>query len=243
MKILIVDDEKLARARLRELITKIGGHAVVGEAVNGSNAIEQTMELKPDVLLMDIRMPVMDGLEAATHLMGMDEPPGVIFTTAYDEHALEAFEVNAVDYLLKPIRKERLDAALKKAHGLTLKQLREVNRAQEEPTARTHISVQLRGKISLIPIQDVIYFMADSKYVTVTTSNERHLIEDSLVSLDDEFGERFLRIHRNALVATNYIRGIEKQPSGRWSVLLRDTDDKLEVSRRHTAEVRRWARR
>ncbi len=243
MKILLVDDEKLARARLRELISKIGEHAIVGEAMNGNEAIDKTMSLHPDCLLMDIRMPVMDGLEAAMHLMSMDTPPAVIFTTAYDQHALEAFEVNAVDYLLKPIRKDRLESALDKAKKVTLKQLRQINRSQEEPTARTHISVHMRGQITLIPVQDIIYFMADNKYVTVKTANEQHLIEDSLVSLEDEFRDRFLRIHRNALVAVDYIRGIEKQPSGRWRVLLRDTDDKLDVSRRHTPAVRRWTRR
>ena len=243
MRVLIADDEKLARVRLRELVEKIGGHTVVGEAINGSDAIEKTMKLSPDVLLMDIRMPVMDGLEAALHLTAMETPPVVIFTTAYDEHALEAFEVNAVDYLLKPIRRERLASALDKAKRLTARQLREVNRAQDEPSARSHISVHLRGKINLIPVPDIIYFQADSKYVTVRTATEQHLIEDSLVSLEDEFGDRFLRIHRNALAATAYIRGIEKHPSGRWQVLFRHIDDRLDVSRRHTAQVRRWVRR
>ena len=112
MRILIVDDEKLARDRLRELVTDIGGHSVVGEAMNGNEAVEKTSELNPDILLMDIRMPGMDGLEAAMHLMGMEQPPSVIFTTAYDQHALDAFEVNAVDYLLKPIRKDRLASSL-----------------------------------------------------------------------------------------------------------------------------------
>ncbi len=243
MRILIVDDEKLARARLRELINKIGEHSVVGEAVNGSEAVEKTMELKPNCLLMDIRMPVVDGLEAAMHLMRMESPPAVIFTTAYDQHALEAFEVNAVDYLLKPIRKDRLAAALDKAKQVTLRQLREISKSQPEPSARTHISVHMRGQINLIPVEEIIYFMADSKYVTVRTANESHLIEDSLVSLEEEFGEQFLRIHRNALVAAQYIRGIEKQPSGRWRVLLKNVDDKLDVSRRHTPAVRRWTRR
>ncbi len=243
MKILVVDDEKLARARLRELISKNGEHAIVGEAMNGSEAIEKTMSLRPEVLLMDIRMPVMDGLETAMHLMSMEFPPAVIFTTAYDQHALEAFEVNAVDYLLKPIRKDRLDLALQKAKRLTLKQLKQVTQAQEEPQSRTHISVHMRGQITLIPIQDVVYFMADNKYVTVRTAAEQHLIEDSLVSLEEEFKDGFLRVHRNALVAVEYIRGIEKQPNGRWRVLLRDVDDKLDVSRRHTPAVRRWTRR
>jgi len=244
MRIMIVDDEKLARERLRELLNEIGGHTVIGEATNGHEAVERASELNPDVVLMDIRMPGMDGLEAAMHLMGMDEPPIVIFTTAYDQHALHAFEVNAVDYLLKPIRKDRLAAALDKAKKLTLEQLQDVNAAQESPQARTHISVHLRGNIRLVPVKDILYFMADSKYVTIRTPNEEHLIEDSLINLEKEFGEKmFLRIHRNALVATDYIKGIEKGPAGNWQVALKGSDKKLDVSRRHAAAVRRWARR
>jgi two-component system response regulator AlgR len=244
MRVLIVDDEKLARERLRELLNEIGGHAVVGEAMNGNEAVERAAELNPDVVLMDIRMPGMDGLEAAMHLMGMESPPKVIFTTAYDQHALHAFEVNAVDYLLKPIRKDRLAGALDKAKKLTLQQLKEINEAQESPRARTHISVHLRGNIRLVPVKDILYFMADSKYVTIRTPVEEHLIEDSLVNLEKEFGERmFLRIHRNALVATDFIKGIEKSTAGNWQVALKGTEKKLDVSRRHAAAVRRWARR
>ena len=243
MRVLIVDDEKLARDRLRELLNEIGGHVVVGEGMNGNEAVEKAAELNPDVVLMDIRMPGMDGLEAAMHLMGMENPPMVIFTTAYDQHALHAFEVNAVDYLLKPIRKDRLAAALDKAHKLTLQQLQEINAAQENPQARTHIGVPLRGNIRLVPVKDIVYFMADSKYVTVRTATEEHLIEDSLVNLEKEFGERmFLRIHRNALVATDYIKGIEKSTTGNWQVALKGIEKKLDVSRRHAAAVRRWAR-
>jgi two-component system response regulator AlgR len=244
MRVLIVDDEKLARDRLRELLNEIGGHAVVGEGMNGNEAVEKAAALNPDVVLTDIRMPGMDGLEAAMHIMGMENPPMVIFTTAYDQHALHAFEVNAVDYLLKPIRKDRLAAALDKAKKLTLQQLQEINNAQESPQARTHISVHLRGNIRLVPVQDILYFMADSKYVTVRTTGEEHLIEDSLVNLEKEFGEKvFLRIHRNALVATGYIKGIEKSSAGNWQVTLTGLEKKLDVSRRHAAAVRRWARR
>lgn len=243
MRILIVDDENLARQRLRDLIGDIGDHTVVGEALNGSEAIEKTITLKPDLLLMDIRMPVMDGLEAAMHLMGINNPPQVIFTTAYDQHALEAFEVNAVDYLLKPVRKERLAAALQKATPVSTKTLKQVNRAQEEPSVRTHISVHMRGRISLIPVQDIIYFIADNKYVTIRTAREQHLIEESLVSLEEEFGDMFLRIHRGALVNTNYLKGMEKNQLGHWRVLLDGVDEKLAVSRRHTPAVRRWVRR
>ena len=244
MRVLIVDDEKLARDRLRELLNEIGGHTVIGEGMNGNEAVEKSAALNPDVVLTDIRMPGMDGLEAAMHLMGMENPPMVIFTTAYDQHALHAFEVNAVDYLLKPIRKDRLAAALDKAKKLTLQQLQEINQAQDSPQARTHISVHLRGNIRLVPVQDILYFMADSKYVTVRTTAEEHLIEDSLVNLEKEFGEKvFLRIHRNALVATEYIKGIEKSTAGNWQVALKGLEKKLDVSRRHAAAVRRWARR
>ncbi|GMR18440.1 MAG: alginate biosynthesis regulator AlgR [Gammaproteobacteria bacterium] len=242
MRILIVDDEKLARDRLRELVNDIGGHTVIGEGRNGNEAVEKASELNPDILLMDIRMPGMDGLEAAMHLMGMENPPSVIFTTAYDQHALDAFEVNAVDYLLKPIRKDRLANALVKARKLTQKQLQEINEAREEPPSRTHISVHMRGNIRLVPIADIRYFLADSKYVVIRTLEEEHLIEDSLVNLEKEFGERFLRIHRNALVARSYVNAIEKDTSGAWQVKIKGVDKKLDVSRRHAASVRRWAR-
>ncbi|UCH53893.1 MAG: response regulator transcription factor [Pseudomonadota bacterium] len=242
MRVLIVDDEKLARDRLRELLGDIGGYSVVGEAMNGTEAVERASELNPDVVLMDIRMPGMDGLEAAMHMMGMENPPSVIFTTAYDQHALDAFEVNAVDYLLKPIRKDRLANALTKAHKLTAKQAREIHQARAEPQARTHISVHLRGNIRLVPVPDVMFFLADSKYVVVKTATEEHLIEDSLVNLEKEFADQFLRVHRNALVAIRFIKGIEKSPAGTWQVALKSGDKKLDVSRRHTAGVRRWAR-
>jgi two-component system response regulator AlgR len=242
MRVLIVDDEKLARDRLRELLNDIGGYAVAGEAMNGAEAVEKAAELNPDIVLMDIRMPGMDGLEAAMHMMGMENPPSVVFTTAYDQHALDAFEVNAVDYLLKPIRKDRLANALTKARKLTMKQARDIHEARAEPQARTHISVHLRGNIRLVPVPDIIYFLADSKYVAVRTMAEEHLIEDSLVNLEKEFADRFLRVHRNALAATAYIKGIEKSPAGTWQVAFKGMDKKLDVSRRHTAEVRRWAR-
>ena len=243
MRILIVDDENLARQRLRDLIGDIGDHSVVGEALNGSEAIEKTITLKPDLLLMDIRMPVMDGLEAGMHLMGINNPPQVIFTTAYDQHALEAFEVNAVDYLLKPVRKERLAAALQKAAPVSAQTLKQVNKAQEEPSVRTHISVHMRGRISLIPVQEIIYFVADNKYVTVRTAREQHLIEESLVSLEEEFADHFLRVHRGALVNTKFLKGMEKNQLGHWRVILDGVDEKLSVSRRHTPAVRRWVRR
>ncbi len=243
MKILIVDDESLARQRMRDLLTDLGETEIVGEAVNGSEAIEKTVTLKPELLLIDIRMPVMDGLEAAMHLQGIENPPMIIFTTAYDEHALEAFEVNAIDYLLKPIRKERLASALQKAHPVSSQQLKDASRAADSNATRSHISVHMRGRITLIPVHDIIYFIADNKYVTVRTATEQHLIEESLVSLEEEFSERFLRIHRGSLVNTDYLRGMEKNSAGHWRVLMKGIDEKLIVSRRHTPQVRRWVRR
>lgn len=242
MNILIVDDENLARSRLSELVQKVNEQAIVQLAENGNEAVEIVNKYRPDIVLMDIRMPVMDGLEAAMHISNMDEPPAVIFTTAHDEHALEAFEVNAIDYLLKPIRRDRLAAALEKAHQLTHNQLNEARKGQPDRKARSHISINLRGQINLIPLTDIIYFMADNKYVQVRTSKDRYIIEDALVNLENEFSDIFLRVHRNALVSVNYIRGLEKQDNGFWSVLLQGIDDKLDVSRRHTASVRRWIR-
>ncbi len=242
MKILIVDDEKLARERLKHLVSGLLPDPELHEATNGREALFSVNATRPDVVLMDIRMPVMDGLESAMHLSNMENPPSVIFTTAYDQHAVEAFEVSAVDYLLKPIRKERLETALEKISPVSLQQLTTIKSNNQMGGARSHISVQLRGQITVIPISEVVYFMADNKYVRVRTGSERHFIEDSLVSLEQEFEDRFLRIHRNAIVSIAHIRGMEKQASGRWHVRLKDVEEPLEVSRRHTAAVRNWIR-
>ncbi len=242
MKILIVDDEKLARERLKQLVSGLVDAPELFEATNGREALFSVNATRPDLVLMDIRMPVMDGLESAMHLSHMDNPPSIIFTTAYDQHAVEAFEVNAVDYLLKPIRRDRLETALGKIHPVSVQQLRNIKSDNQMGTSRSHISVQLRGQITIIPVTDIVYFMADNKYVRVRTRDERHYIEDSLVSLEQEFEDRFLRIHRNAIVSIEHIRGMEKQNTGRWHVKLRDVDETLEVSRRHTAAVRNWIR-
>ncbi len=240
MKVLIVDDEKLARERLKQLVSGLVPDTELFEASNGREALFAVNASHPDLVLMDIRMPIMDGLESAMHLSHMENPPSVIFTTAYDQHAVAAFEVNAVDYLLKPIRKDRLETALGKVSSVSAQQIRQIQGEQELASPRSHISVQLRGQITVIPVSEIAYFMADNKYVRVCTPTERHYIEDSLVSLEQEFEDRFLRIHRNAIVSIAHIRGMEKQPSGRWHVRLKDVDETLEVSRRHTAAVRSW---
>lgn len=238
MKVLIVDDEKLARDRLRSLVEEIDGYTVCAEAGNGKEALTEAEQTHPDIVLMDVRMPGMDGIEAARHLGALDQPPAIIFTTAYEEHALEAFKAHAAGYLVKPIRKQHLDEALHAARTPTRAQLAAL--AQEEKEARTHICVRFRGNLELIPIEHILYFQADQKYVTVRHTKGEVIIEEPLKALEDEFGERFVRIHRNALVSVRHVGGMEKTPEGRFLMLLKGIDDRLEISRRHVAEVRRF---
>lgn len=242
MRVLIVDDESLARARLRGLIEALDGWEVAGEGANGREALELIERERPDIVLLDIRMPGMDGLEAARHMGQLEEPPAVIFTTAYGDHALAAFEAQAVDYLLKPIRRERLVQALERARRPTRAVLAALGSDAVEERARTHICARYRGTLELVPVEQVIYFQADQKYVTVRHSGGSVLIEESLKSLEDEFGERFLRIHRNALVAEAHMAGLETQGTSQASVTFRDIDDRLEVSRRHLPTVRKRLR-
>jgi len=247
VNILVVDDERPARERLRNLIAELGLGEVVGEAATGREALELTARLDPDVLLLDIRMPGMDGLETAAHLAKLERPPAVIFTTAYGDYALRAFETQAVDYLLKPIRLDRLERALHGARRLNRAQLGAVEEAGREPDhpgggARTHLSARVHGDIRLIPIEEVIYFQADQKYVTVRDSTGQVLIEEALKSLEEEFAERFVRIHRNALVARRALEGLERAGNGRYQVRLEGIEERLEVSRRHLSGVRRLMR-
>jgi len=239
MNILIVDDEPLARQRLSNLLKDMNGYEPCGEAANGNEALQLAQELKPDIVLLDIRMPGMDGLEAAQHLNNMSKPPAIIFTTAYSDHALEAFETHAVDYLLKPIKEERLNEALQAATRLTRPQLQKLKSPEAENNIRTHICVKVRGTLELIPLDKIRYFLADHKYVTLRTDDHEHLIEESLKSLEDEFSQLFTRIHRNALIADQYMTGLEKNNDGHCVVVIQDIDDRLEISRRHLPHVRK----
>ncbi|TND06432.1 MAG: two-component system, LytT family, response regulator AlgR [Gammaproteobacteria bacterium] len=238
MRILIVDDEHLARSRLRDLIAEHAAGEIVGEAGNGAEALAVAQQTEPDVVLLDIRMPGMDGLEAALHMTRLARPPAVIFTTAYGDHALDAFQARAVDYLLKPIRKERLIEALERARQLSRKQLSSIATTSGKPLSRTHISATRAGTIDLVPVTDILYFEAEQKYVTVRHRHGTTLIEDTLKILEDEFTDRFLRIHRKYLVATACLSGIEKGPDGHFAVTLRGFDGRLPVSRRQIADVR-----
>lgn len=239
MKILIVDDEALARKRMSRLIEDIGDHTVVGEAANGKEALMMSGEMAPDIVLLDIRMPEIDGLETALHLSKLPNPPAVIFTTAFSDHALAAFESHAVDYLLKPIRGDRLKAAIDKACTLNRAQLVELHDGENRQTGRSHLSVNVRGRVQLIAIKDIFYFQADQKYIKVRHSQGEVLIEDSLKALEEEFSSKFLRIHRNALVSLAYIEGIGKSTEGCHRITFRDIDDQLEISRRHLPAVRK----
>ena len=239
MKVLIADDEALARQRLRSLIDELGAGPVVGEATNGREALTLTARLEPDVLLLDIRMPGMDGLEAAGHLAKLDKPPAVIFTTAYGDYALAAFDAQAVDYLLKPIRKERLQQALNNARRLGRVQRDALHLTDGESRARTHLSARVHGDIRLVPVEDVRYFQADNKYVTARYEGGQVLIEDSLKTLEEEFAERFIRIHRNALVSRSALEALEKTADGRCQLKLTGINERLEVSRRHLPSLRK----
>ncbi|PLX60793.1 LytTR family DNA-binding domain-containing protein [Sedimenticola selenatireducens] len=242
MKILIVDDEAHARARLRSLIDEIGPPwRVVGEADNGQDALQRVRLGEVDLVLMDIRMPGMDGLEAAAVLAGLATPPAVIFVTAYDEHALAAFERHAVDYLLKPIRRERLQRAIEKAVTLNRPQLQALQALQEQPDD-AYISVSFRGGLQRIPISEVIYFQADNKYVTVCHAAGEALLEESLKSLEERFAQRLIRIHRNALIVRERLLGLKRLGNGACAVSLAGSAAELEVSRRHLPEVRKLLR-
>lgn len=236
MKVLLVDDEAPARERLRRMLGELGGHEVVGEAADGASALRQAAALQPDVVLVDVRMPGMSGLELAYHLATLEHPPAVVFATAYDEFAVDAFDARAIGYLLKPVRAEKLAAALARASQLSRGQVDEL--AVGAHDARRHICARVRGELRLVPISEVIYFRADLKYVTVRHEGGEVLIEESLRTLELEFASGFLRIHRNALCAIDRIEALERDPEGHARVRLRGCDETLEVSRRLVGEVK-----
>ena len=247
LKVVIADDETPARSRIRDLLEDCASSfpiELVGEAASGRELLALLGEAVADVVLLDIRMPEMDGLEAAQHLLRLPEPPSVIFTTAYNDHALEAFELHAVDYLVKPIRLRRLHDALSRVRAITPLRLDVLQRIATEP--RKHISVPERGKIILIDVSEIRYLKAEAKYVTVRTSTREHLVEESLSRLEQEFSAQFVRIHRSCLVAKAHITGFERDSAeageSRWSVVLNGIDERLPVSRRQQHIVKEFGR-
>jgi two-component system response regulator AlgR len=246
LKVLVVDDELPARRRLGELLADVGARlplTVVGEAANGRQALEVASEVDADVVLLDIRMPEIDGIEVAAHLKKLPRPPAIVFTTAFDAYAIKAFEVHAVDYLLKPIRAARLEAALSRARAAAPPSEELLHELRPEP--RSNLCAQERGRIHLVPVADIVYLKAELKYVTARTAAREYLLEESLTKLEQELGERLVRIHRNCLVARSAIRGFERvqdTAEGHWVVLLEGIEEKLAVSRRQQHIVRELAR-
>ncbi|CAG0948453.1 Transcriptional regulatory protein BtsR [Burkholderiales bacterium] len=247
LRVVLVDDETPARRRLRELLDDCSALlpiAVVGEAANGREALDLMQLAPPDLVLTDIHMPDMDGLELARHLLKLPRPPVVVFTTAFQEHALEAFDVHAVDYLVKPVRVQRLLSALQKVPRLRPLSAERISLLPAN--ARRYLSVTERSRVVLVPIDEVIYLKAELKYITIRTHDREFLLEESLTRLEHEFGHRFVRVHRNCLVARDAIRGFERRVNddgdAHWEVLLTRLDETLPVSRRQQGIVRDLSR-
>ena len=252
LSIMIVDDEPLARARLNNLLSDIAEmvpNRVAAEAASGMQALEIFKTLQSgeiDVALVDIRMPKMDGIELARHLAQSDRPPAVIFVTAYDNYAVQAFELNAVDYLLKPVRAQRLADALQKFKNTAAvsPSPKKLEKLQKGP--RAYLSCNERGRLLLISLDDIVYLKADLKYVTARTLLREYLLDESLAKLEEEFPGRFIRLHRSVLVAPGAIAGFEKNTEAesdiKWQALLRDVPEKLPISRRQWPLVKSHTR-
>jgi len=247
LRVFIIDDEPPARVRLRELLDDCQAevpNVVAGEAENGLEGLERVASTAVDVVLVDIHMPGMSGMEFARHLQVLTAPPAVIFVTSYDQYAVEAFELNAVDYLLKPVRANRIAAALSKAAAGPRAEREVLERVDTQP--RRYLSVNERGRITLVPLAEVIYLKAELKYVTVHASSGEYLVEESLARLEEEFGSFFVRVHRSCLVARNRIRGFERatgeDAEAGWAVVLNGCQERLPVSRRQWTQVKALAR-
>ena len=241
MRILIVDDETLARDRLRRMIETDGQHDVVADVASGQEAIKQSEKLRPDVCLLDIRMPGMDGIETAQHFLTLEEPPAVIFCTAYEEHAIQAFELQAVGYLLKPVRRADLFRAFNNSVQLNRMQMAAVKNI--DANRRTHVCARTYKGVELVNISDIRYLKADQKYVSVRHVKGEVIIDETLRELEEEFPDLFSRVHRNALVSTNHIIGLEKDVQGQLGVRMHDVDELVDVSRRHLPTIRKVIRR
>jgi len=237
-KVMVVDDEPLARERLRSMIDSITGYDWVGEAGDGVAAIGLVKEYRPDLVLLDIAMPGMNGIEVARHFAQLEEPPAVIFCTAYGEYALEAFDTAAGGYLLKPVRLEHLVTALDKASKLNRLQMLELeNSGFHAALQKTHISARSHRGVELLEIAQISHFVSEDKYVFAHHTGGQTILEQSLKTLEEELEGFFIRVHRNALVSINHIEALERS-TGEAHVRLRDTEAKPQVSRRHLKELK-----
>jgi len=239
LKVLIVDDEALARSRLRRLLGDCAtpGVLVAGEAANAADALEWLRRERFDLVLLDIHMPGADGLTLAQTLRGLPGAPAVVFVTAHSEHAVKAFEVEALDYLTKPVRLERLQAAL-----LKVERLLPARQAPAGGVAEEALIIQDRGRTERVPLAEVLYFKAELKYVTVRTAAKSYILDGALNDLEERHAGRFIRVHRNALVARHAVRALEKhhdpEEGEGWAVRLQGLDELLAVSRRQLPAVR-----
>ena len=240
MKLLIADDEPLARERIKSLLYDIDKSIEIADVSNGLEVLEQLSDFNPDIILMDIKMPGMDGLEAAQQISQLANPPAIIFTTAYDQFALKAFDTQAVAYLLKPIRKEELKNKLDACYNLTKTQLQI---SMPITDLRTHISICTKNQTSKIELINICYFCADQKYVKVVYYQEdklkESLIDDTLKQLEADFQNSFVRVHHKTLVKINLLEKLTHQSDGKYMLKLKNSDNLIEVSRRHISEVRR----
>jgi two-component system response regulator AlgR len=240
LKVLIVDDEAHARSRLRTLLAECTEPRVdvVGEAANAVQAVEQIQRTGCDLLLLDVRMPGVDGVQLASRLREMGAPPAIVFVTAYAEHAVEAFELEAIDYLTKPVRRERLQQALQK-----VQRARSLAESGTDTGGATeHLIIQERGRSERVALSEVIYLKAELKYITVRTADKEHIYDGALNDLEQRYPHLFVRVHRNALVARRAVRAVEKHndpiEGEGWMVRLDGVDERLAVSRRQLAAVR-----
>jgi len=241
LRLILADDEPLARARLANMLDDLAGDPaveIVAQASSGELALARAADTPAEAILLDIQMPGMNGLEAARRIAALPQPPAIIFVTAHDDHALRAFDLRALDYLLKPVRLDRLREALARVRPLT-------HADAEAPPPRTCFSVQERGRVWRVPLHDVLYLRAELRYVTARTREREYLLDESLVKLEEEFAQEFLRIHRNCLVSRRHLSGFQRQAEdgeGHWLAMLRDWPERLPVSRRQTQAIKEFLR-
>jgi two-component system response regulator AlgR len=239
LKVLVVDDEALARSRLRTLLEDCTEPAatVAAEAANAVQAMTALQREKFDVVLLDIRMPGADGMTLARTLATLPRPPAVVFVTAHSEHAVHAFELEAIDYLTKPVRLERLQQALQKVERLA-----QSLRGPQADIPQETLIIQDRGRTERVPLADVLYLKAELKYITVRTASRSYILDGSLSELEERHAAQFMRIHRNALIARRAVRALEKhfdpEEGEGWAVRLNGIDEVLTVSRRQLSAVR-----
>tara|TARA_B100000809_G_scaffold45274_1_gene39603 strand:- start:664 stop:1398 length:735 start_codon:yes stop_codon:yes gene_type:complete len=238
MDVLIVDDESLARDRMSRMIAKIDGYEVVSTVGNSKDALAAIRVKDPEVVLLDVRMPGDDGLACARRIAELDDPPAVIFCTAYDEYALDAFSTEAVGYLVKPVKLEQLQQALEKSRRLNKVQRLAMSECEPAAEQRSQISAKTLRGLEIIALEDVRCFIADQKYVTAYHVGGETLIDDTLKELESEFVARMVRIHRNALVSLRHIEGLQRRTDGYFEVVLEGVALRPLVSRRHASKLR-----